>query len=64
MDIFDKEKLEVKRNTHLGEGVDEVELYNYNGVQSNNGILIKMSCNDAMDLGVRLIRASRNNYRQ
>lgn len=60
---FDIDRLEVKRNTHLGEGVDEVEIYNFKGVHNQpGGTLLKMTCKEAMDLGVRLIRASRHPY--
>lgn len=54
--IMDPAKLEVKRNTHLGQGIDEVELYNFQGINK------RMTCQEAMDLGVRLIRASRQPY--
>jgi hypothetical protein len=65
MEIIDTERLEVKRNTHLGLGIDEVEIYNYNGVHNfPKGVHVKMTCQEAMDLGVRLIRASRHNYKE
>lgn len=66
-DIYDEDKLEVKRNTsYTGEGLDEVELYNYRGVNTNliGGVHQKITCAEAMSLGVQLIRASRPNYRE